>query len=182
MDFCHGSRGILLGPRTDSHHGLDRILDPLLYRGVHLVVVCRSFQFAYGLYRAHLLWPGRLHGHWGVYHWPAAEKKSLASPLPWGSSLPRWRSALAALIIGYFCIRLSHVYFAMLTLAFSQIVYFTAFKWYDFTGGDNGLIGIPVPAWVQDPTFTNYYRFVLVVCVIGIFILWRIVNSPLARR
>ena len=69
----------------------------------------------------------------------------------------------------------------MLTLAFSQIVYFTAFKWYDFTGGDNGLI-VPVPDWVQDPTFTNYYRFVLVVCVIGIFILWRIVNSPLARR
>jgi len=59
--------------------------------------------------------------------------------------------ALAALIIGYFCIRLTHTYFAMLTLAFSMIVYYTAFKWYDFTGGDNGLIGIPVPAWVQDP-------------------------------
>jgi branched-chain amino acid transport system permease protein len=90
-------------------------------------------------------------------------------------------SALAAMIIGYFCIRLSHVYFAMLTLAFSQIVYFTAFKWYDFTGGDNGLIGVPVPDWVQDPTFTNYYRFVLVICVIGIFILWRIVNSPFGK-
>jgi branched-chain amino acid transport system permease protein len=90
-------------------------------------------------------------------------------------------SALAALVIGYFCIRLSHIYFAMLTLAFSQIVYFTAFKWYAFTGGDNGLIGVPVPEWVQDPTFTNYYRFVLVVCVLGIFILWRIVNSPFGK-
>ena len=90
-------------------------------------------------------------------------------------------SALAALVIGYFCIRLSHIYFAMLTLAFSQIVYFTAFKWYSFTGGDNGLIGVPVPAWVQDPTFTNYYRFVLVVCAVGIFLLWRIVNSPFGQ-
>jgi branched-chain amino acid transport system permease protein len=90
-------------------------------------------------------------------------------------------SALAALVIGYFCIRLSHIYFAMLTLAFSQIVYFTAFKWYDFTGGDNGLIGVPVPDWVQDPTFTNYYRFVLAVCLVGIFILWRIVNSPFGQ-
>jgi len=89
--------------------------------------------------------------------------------------------ALAAAVIGYFCIRLSHIYFAMLTLAFSQIVYFTAFKWYDFTGGDNGLIGVPVPDWVQDPSFTNYYRFVLVVCVLGVFILWRIVNSPFGK-
>ena len=39
----------------------------------------------------------------------------------------------------------SHL-FRMLTLAFSMIVYYIAFKWYDFTGGDNGLIGIPVPA------------------------------------
>ena len=108
-------------------------------------------------------------------------KKIAGFPFALGFIAAPLASALAALIIGYFCIRLSHVYFAMLTLAFSQIVYFTAFKWYDFTGGDNGLIGVPVPDWVQDPTFTNYYRFVLVVCVIGIFILWRIVNSPFGK-
>ena len=108
-------------------------------------------------------------------------KKIAGFPFILGFIAAPLASALAALIIGYFCIRLSHVYFAMLTLAFSQIVYFTAFKWYDFTGGDNGLIGVPVPAWVQDPTFTNYYRFVLVVCVLGIFILWRIVNSPFGK-
>jgi branched-chain amino acid transport system permease protein len=108
-------------------------------------------------------------------------KKIAGFPFALGFIAAPLASALAALIIGYFCIRLSHVYFAMLTLAFSQIVYFTAFKWYDFTGGDNGLIGVPVPAWVQDPTFTNYYRFVLVVCVLGIFILWRIVNSPFGK-
>jgi branched-chain amino acid transport system permease protein len=108
-------------------------------------------------------------------------KKIAGFPFALGFIAAPLASALAALIIGYFCIRLSHVYFAMLTLAFSQIVYFTAFKWYDFTGGDNGLIGVPVPDWVQEPTFTNYYRFVLVVCVIGIFILWRIVNSPFGK-
>jgi hypothetical protein len=69
----------------------------------------------------------------------------------------------------------------MLTLAFSMIVYYTAFKWYDFTGGDNGLIGIPVPAWVQDPTFANYYKFVLVVTLVGVYLLWRIVNSPFGK-
>jgi branched-chain amino acid transport system permease protein len=108
-------------------------------------------------------------------------KKVAGFPFALGFVAAPVTSALAALVIGYFCIRLSHIYFAMLTLAFSQIVYFTAFKWYDFTGGDNGLIGVPVPEWVQDPTFTNYYRFVLVVCVLGIFVLWRIVNSPFGK-
>jgi branched-chain amino acid transport system permease protein len=108
-------------------------------------------------------------------------KKIAGFPFALGFIAAPVASALAALVIGYFCIRLSHIYFAMLTLAFSQIVYFTAFKWYDFTGGDNGLIGVPVPEWVQDPTFTNYYRFVLVVCVLGIFLLWRIVNSPFGK-
>lgn len=89
--------------------------------------------------------------------------------------------ALAALILGYFCIRRTHIYFAILTLAFGQIVYLTAFKWYDFTGGDNGLIGVPVPEWVQDPTFSNYYKFVLVLVLISIYILWRIVNSPFGK-
>ena len=108
-------------------------------------------------------------------------KKIAGFPFALGLIAAPLASALAAAIIGYFCIRLSHIYFAMLTLAFSQIVYFTAFKWYAFTGGDNGLIGVPVPAWVQDPTFTNYYRFVLVTCGLGIFLLWRIVNSPFGK-
>jgi branched-chain amino acid transport system permease protein len=108
-------------------------------------------------------------------------KKIAGFPFALGFIAAPVASALGALVIGYFCIRLSHIYFAMLTLAFSQIVYFTAFKWYDFTGGDNGLIGVPVPDWVQDPTFTNYYRFVLVVCVLGIFVLWRVVNSAFGK-
>jgi len=89
--------------------------------------------------------------------------------------------ALAALIIGYFCVRRTHIYFAILTLAFGHIIYLIAFKWYDFTGGDNGLIGIPVPEWIVEPTFANYYKFVLVICVAAIYLLWRIVNSPFGK-
>jgi branched-chain amino acid transport system permease protein len=89
--------------------------------------------------------------------------------------------ALAALIIGYFCVRRTHIYFAILTLAFGHIVYLIAFKWYSFTGGDNGLIGIPVPDWIAEPTFANYYKFVLVICVAAIYLLWRIVNSPFGK-
>jgi ABC-type branched-subunit amino acid transport system permease subunit len=108
-------------------------------------------------------------------------KKISGFPFALGLMAAPVSGALAALIIGYFCIRLTHTYFAMLTLAFSMIVYYTAFKWYDFTGGDNGLIGVPVPTWVQDPTFANYYKFVLVVTLVGVYLLWRIVNSPFGK-
>jgi branched-chain amino acid transport system permease protein len=108
-------------------------------------------------------------------------KKIAGFPFALGLIAAPVSAALAALVFGYFCIRLTHTYFAMLTLAVSQIVYFTAFKWYDFTGGDNGLIGIPVPSWVQDPTFSNYYKFVLVLCLGSIYLLWRIVNAPFGK-
>jgi branched-chain amino acid transport system permease protein len=54
-------------------------------------------------------------------------------------------TAAAALVIGFFSIRVSGVYFLMLTLAFSQMVYALAFRWTDVTGGSNGLSGIPRP-------------------------------------
>jgi branched-chain amino acid transport system permease protein len=108
-------------------------------------------------------------------------KKISGFPFALGMLAAPLAGALAALVIGYFCIRLTHTYFAMLTLAFSMIVYYTAFKWYGFTGGDNGLIGVPVPAWVQDPTFAHYYKFVLVITLVGIYLLWRIVNSPFGK-
>jgi branched-chain amino acid transport system permease protein len=98
-----------------------------------------------------------------------------------GLALAPVGGALAALVIGYFCVRRTHIYFAILTLAFGHIVYLIAFKWYDFTGGDNGLIGIPVPAWIAEPSFANYYKFVLVICIVAIYLLWRIVNSPFGR-
>lgn len=53
--------------------------------------------------------------------------------------------AAAALVIGFFSIRVSGVYFLMLTLAFSQMVYAIADRWTEVTGGSNGLAGIPRP-------------------------------------
>ncbi|MBM4313270.1 MAG: branched-chain amino acid ABC transporter permease, partial [Deltaproteobacteria bacterium] len=50
---------------------------------------------------------------------------------------------LLALLLGYLCIKRKGIYFAMLTLAFAQLVYFVAFQWVDLTGGDNGLRNIP---------------------------------------
>src|SRR6266581_3700482 len=55
---------------------------------------------------------------------------------------------VGALIFGWFCVRLSGIYLAMLTLAFAQIVWSVAFQWDSVTGGSNGLIGVWPPAWL----------------------------------
>jgi len=84
--------------------------------------------------------------------------------------------ALGALIVGYFCIRLHGILFAMLTLAFSQIFYTIAFQWYGFTGGDNGIVGLPaLPILTSDKGF---YYFTAAVVSVGVVILWRLVHSP----
>ncbi|MCB5364467.1 ABC transporter permease [Pusillimonas sp. CC-YST705] len=84
-------------------------------------------------------------------------------------------AGIAALVFGWFCIRLSGVYLAMLTLAFAQIVWSVVYQWDDFTGGSNGLIGIWPEPWLQG---NNYYYFSLAVVLCAILVLWRILYSP----
>lgn len=94
-------------------------------------------------------------------------------------------SALSAIIIGFFCIRLGRLYFAMLTLAFAQIVYTIVMKWTKMTGGDQGLIGgIPKPPIsffgysIDIGTPLNFYIFTAIL-VIGSFVICKfIVDSP----
>jgi branched-chain amino acid transport system permease protein len=50
---------------------------------------------------------------------------------------------IAALILGYLCVRHTRIYFSMLTLCFGMMIYSIAWKWRDVTGGDDGLVGIP---------------------------------------
>lgn len=94
-------------------------------------------------------------------------------------------SALAAGIIGFFCIRLSGVHFAMLTLAFGQLLFAVAFKWYGFTGGDNGIQGIPVRplslaglASIDIGSTKAMYYFVLAVTGLAVAVLRRVRSSP----
>ena len=88
-------------------------------------------------------------------------------------------ATLFAVVIGFFCIRLTRIYFSMLTLAFSQIVWAISHKWYGLTGGDNGLVGIPVPAWLAGPQ--TFYFFTLGVTLVVLAVLWRIINAPFGR-
>ena len=76
-------------------------------------------------------------------------------------------AALIGLMVGFFCVRLRGIYFAILTLAFGQLIFFVIFKWHDFTGGDDGIQGVFPPAYLKSPT--AYYFFILVVFVFPLF-------------
>jgi branched-chain amino acid transport system permease protein len=85
-------------------------------------------------------------------------------------------AAVGSVLIGFFCVRLSSIYFAMLTLAFAQIAYAIVHQWYDVTGGDNGLLGVWPTAWLATPL--RYYYLALVACGGGIALLGAIGRAP----
>lgn len=85
-------------------------------------------------------------------------------------------AALAATLLGWFAVRLSGVYLAMLTLAFGQIIWSIIFQWDDVTGGSNGLVGVWPANWASSKRV--YYGLTLIVTVAGIGFLWRALQSP----
>ena len=85
-------------------------------------------------------------------------------------------AGLGAVVFGWFCVRLSGVYLAMLTLAFAQIVWSITFQWDDFTGGSNGVTGVWPSAWLADKTV--YYFATLVLVAGGVLALRRVLFSP----
>src|SRR6478609_7725579 len=97
--------------------------------------------------------------------------------------------ALVAMVIavptGYLAVRRTGIYFAMVTLAFAQMVYFIANQWRDVTGGENGLQGIPknlgvMTDLVNSDAFYFYYAAIPII-LLGVLLAWRIVNSPFGR-
>ncbi len=83
-------------------------------------------------------------------------------------------AAFTAAIIGWFCVRLIGLYFAILTLAFGQLLYMVAFQWYTFTGGDDGIHGVPRPEFLGP---VNYYLLCLILFLVCFLIMRMIVNS-----
>lgn len=88
-------------------------------------------------------------------------------------------AGLVSIVVGWFCVRLTHVYFSLLTLAFSEIIHTIIFGWYSFTKGDDGIVEIPVPAILAP--ITNYYYFSLVIVCLSLGLMWMIVKSPFGK-
>ena len=91
---------------------------------------------------------------------------------------------LLALPIGLLSVRRSGIYFAMVTLAFAQMVYFIANQWSDLTGGENGLQAVPKTFFgieqIETDAFFFYYA-ALPIVLLGMWAAWRIVHSPFGR-
>jgi branched-chain amino acid transport system permease protein len=103
------------------------------------------------------------------------------SPLPlWvGFAAAPVCSALLGLVMGLITVRLSKLYFGMLQISLGSLVWAMAYRWYSFTGGDDGIHGIPVPAMVGSST--GAYYFALILSAVCLFLMFLIVNSPFGR-
>lgn len=85
-------------------------------------------------------------------------------------------AVLGAGLFGWFSVRLSGVYLAMLTLAFAQITWAVVFQWDGFTGGSNGLTGVWPAQWLTDKQ--HYYWLTLVLVVAAVWLLRRMLHAP----
>ncbi len=88
-------------------------------------------------------------------------------------------AGLVAAFVGYFCVKLNDIYFAMLTLAFSMFVWGVVFKWRSVTGGDDGFVGVAIPAWLDSRA--AFFYFALVIITVSIAVLWVICHSAFGR-
>jgi len=106
----------------------------------------------------------------------ALAAKWLAAPMEIGLALAPVAAGLFGLLFGWFCVRLSGVYSAMLTLAFAQIAWSVAFQWVEVTGGDNGILGVWPDAWAAPKLV--YYYLTLALCLGATILLRRIIHAP----
>ena len=98
------------------------------------------------------------------------------SPMELAFMLAPIGAGFAALVIGWICLRLTGVYFAMLTLAFSQLLWSLVFQWGEVTGGDDGLVNIWPAEWLKPVTI--YFYFSLILCVGGILFMRHVAHTP----
>lgn len=151
------------------------------YATVLLTDVAIAALFAASLH--FILGPGGMHsfGHAAYFGLGAYGAALLVRwlDLPMGAALLLGPlvAAAGALVYGWFCVRLSGVYLAMLTLAFAQITWAVAFQWDGLTGGSNGLTGIWPPEWAAQGA--AFYWLALALAAAGVYLLRRMLFAPL---
>ncbi len=93
-------------------------------------------------------------------------------------------AAVGAALIGFFCVRLDEIYFAMLTLGFGMMVFTLVHQWRSVTGGSDGITGFELPP--LNLIFTKlslfapvpFYYFTVLVFLVSAALLWMVVKSP----
>jgi len=117
--------------------------------------------------------------YFGVGAYSAALAFKHGVPMSVALALAPAAALAAATVFGWFCVRLSGVYLAMLTLAFAQITWSIVFQWDAVTGGSNGIVGIWPPAWLSDRT--HFQWLTLAVVGAALVVMARIAASPFGR-
>jgi len=97
-------------------------------------------------------------------------------PVLAGLALAPLLAAVFGLVTGLAALRAVRLYFSLLTLAISQVLFSIAFNWYGFTGGDNGIHGLEVPDQLTD--FTILYYFVAAVVGLCLALMLMLTRSP----
>jgi ABC-type branched-subunit amino acid transport system permease subunit len=129
-----------------------------------------------------IMGPGGMHsfGHAAYFglgaYGTALLVKWFAAPMFLALAAAPVLALIGALLFGWFAVRLSGVYLAMLTLAFAQIVWAAVFQWEGLTGGSNGILGV----WPAMPFDTrgSYYFLTLALAAIGVLLLRRFLFAP----
>ncbi|MBB3561560.1 branched-chain amino acid transport system permease protein [Rhizobium sp. BK512] len=116
----------------------------------------------------------------GAAYFTAYTVKSWGFPPELGILVGVAGAAFLGLVMGFFAIRRQGIYFAMITLALSQMFFFFCLQ-AKFTEGEDGIQSVPrghLFGFVDLSSSTNMYYFVLAVFLIGLLIIWRFINSP----
>jgi branched-chain amino acid transport system permease protein len=85
-------------------------------------------------------------------------------------------AAALSLVMGIICIRLSKLYFGMLQISLGSLVWAIVYRWYSFTGGDDGIHGISIPSLIGSSK--GAYYFTMIVAGLAMFFMYRILHSP----
>lgn len=88
-------------------------------------------------------------------------------------------AAALSLVMGVVCVRLSKLYFGMLQISLGSLVWVIVYRWYSFTGGDDGIHGVPLPDLIASPKGSYYYT--LAVTALCLFAMRRIAGSPFGK-
>jgi len=108
-----------------------------------------------------------------------------AQPIPVALLAGALLAGVIALPVGWFSTRATGIYFAMLTLAFAQLLYTVAYKWRDLTGGSDGIAGVPKTAlYWGGPSLASpraFYFTVAVIVVASLLLCRALVRSPFGR-
>ncbi|GLR58779.1 branched-chain amino acid ABC transporter permease [Rhizobium indigoferae] len=116
----------------------------------------------------------------GAAYFTAYTVKAWGLPPELGILIGVVGAAFLGLVMGFFAIRRQGIYFAMITLALSQMFFFFCLQ-AEFTEGEDGIQSVPrghLFGFIDLNSSTNMYYFVLAVFIIGVLIIWRFINSP----